>query len=155
LSDEELPPYMLLGRFTKVPRQEYLEEDVPPETGVVGADERMFMLRLTPEDFDTVWNQVERLTGGERSVFDLEEGELSPTDRGTWKVKCPKCGNASYFDNWRDDGCDFCGFNPVKIKLQFEGEDSDKCPECGTYRRMEHGEECSENGYHDEEVELE
>lgn len=151
--NEDFPPYMILGRFTKVPREECIEEGIEPETDVVGSDNRMFMLQLTPDDFDTVWTEIEQQTVQEKSVFDMDEGELSPTDRGTWKVRCPKCENASYFDNWREDGCDFCGFNPTKISLQFERENSDKCPECGTYRRLKHKEECSKSGYYDKEGE--
>lgn len=145
----ERPEYMILGRFTKVPKHECIEEEIEPETKVVGADNRMFMLQLTPSDFDTVWNQVESVQGMEKSVFDLDEGELSPTDHGTWKVRCPKCGNASYFDNWRDNGCDWCGFNPLKVKLQFEGENSDKCSECGVYRELKHEDSCSKSGYYE------
>jgi ribosomal protein L37E len=149
--DDDVPEYMILARFTKVPREEYRLENIEPVTKMVGQDDAMLMWQLRPDDFDTVMDAILALdrTAVEKDVFDLDEGELWATDHGTWKIRCPKCGDASYFDNWREDGCDWCGFNPARIRLAFEGENSVTCPECGAYKHLKHEEECSESGYFD------
>lgn len=32
-------------------------------------------------------------------------------------VKCPKCGDVSYLRNWIDGGCDWCDYNPDRLKI--------------------------------------
>lgn len=32
-------------------------------------------------------------------------------------VVCPECGDISYLRNWIDGGCDWCDYNPERLKI--------------------------------------
>lgn len=62
----------------------------------------------------------------EKSSGEMEAGEITPCHTGdgkqTWKIRCPKCRNISWLDNWIDDGCDWCHFDPDKFVLKGDAE---------------------------------